>query len=70
MVPVKYTATDGSTTPLDAWKRSGHVFAGAGLGMQYAYEQRRAVYMELNFLSFMSPDVPVLGIQMGYAYGL
>jgi len=63
-------ATSSGGPPLDAWKRSGHVFAGFGLGLQYAYKQSRAVYAELNYLSFMNPDVPVFGIQLGYAYGI
>jgi len=70
-VSVSYVPSGGaSNVTYDAWKHSGHVFVGAGFGVQYAYVQSRALFAELSYMAFMSPDVPVLGIQLGYAYGL
>ena len=55
---------------LEAWKRSGHSFAGLGLGVQAAYRADRAVLAEVSFRQFLGPMLPVVAIQLGYAYGI
>ena len=54
---------------LNAWKRGGHSFFGFGLGMQYAISKASAPFAELGYEQFLSPALPVIAIQLGYAVG-
>ena len=57
------------TYKLDAWKRSGHSFLGPGLGCQAAFSKTSGPLAEFRFMQFMSPNVPVMAFQLGYALG-
>jgi hypothetical protein len=54
---------------LDAWKRSGSGFVGAGAGIQAAITPKSGPILETRYMQFISPNVPVLGAQLGYAVG-
>ena len=60
---------DPNTYKLDAWKRSGHTFLGPGLGVMAAFSKNNGPLAELRYMQFMSPNVPVLAFQLGYAFG-
>jgi len=60
---------DTNTYKLDAWKRSGHTFAGTGLGIQAAFTKSTGPLVEFRYMQFISPNVPVLAAQLGYAIG-
>jgi hypothetical protein len=67
---VQYTPTGTNGIYwLDAWKRSGKEFVGAGLGLQVAVEQNHGPFVEARYLQFLSPSVPVVAAQLGYAVG-
>lgn len=67
---VDYSVTgDPQTYKLDAWKRSGHSFLGPGLGFQAAFTKTSGPLGEFRFMQFMSPNVPVIAFQLGYAVG-
>lgn len=69
-ITVDYTVSnDPQTYKLDAWKRSGHSFIGPGLGAQVAFTKSGGPFAELRFMQFMSPNVPVIAFQLGYAVG-
>ena len=54
---------------LDAWKRSGHTFVGPGLGLQAAFSKNSGPLAEFRFMQYLSPEVPVIALQLGYAIG-
>ncbi len=54
---------------LAAWKRSGRVFVGPGVGLQWAIDNKGGPLAELRFLQFMGPNVPVVAVDVGYAIG-
>jgi len=54
---------------LDAWKRSGHTFVSPGLGFQAAFTKHGGPLAEFRYMQFLSPSVPVLGLQLGYSVG-
>ena len=60
---------DPNTYKLDAWKRSGHTFLGPGLGVQAAFRKKHGPIAEIRYMQFMSPNVPVIAFQLGYAFG-
>ncbi len=60
---------DPNTYRLEAWKRSGHSFLGPGLGFQAAFTKTSGPLAEFRFMQFMSPNVPVIAFQLGYAAG-
>jgi hypothetical protein len=60
---------DPQTYKLDAWKRSGHSFLGPGLGFQAAISKNNGPLAELRYMQFLSPNVPVIALQLGYAVG-
>jgi hypothetical protein len=60
---------DPNTYKLDAWKRSGHSFLGPGLGVQAAFSKNNGPVAEFRYMQFMSPNVPVIAFQLGYAFG-
>ncbi len=60
---------DPNTYKLDAWKRSGHSFLGPGLGVQAAFSKNNGPIAEFRYMQFMSPNVPVIAFQLGYAFG-
>ncbi len=60
---------DPNTYKLDAWKRSGHTFLGPGLGVQAAFSKNNGPIAEFRYMQFMSPNVPVIAFQLGYAFG-
>jgi hypothetical protein len=69
-ITVDYTVSDDPNTyKLDAWKRSGRTFVGPGLGAQVAFSKSGGPFAELRFMQFMSPNVPMLAFQLGYAVG-
>jgi len=69
-IVVDFTVPRDSTTyKLDAWKRSGHSFVGPGLGVQAAFTKYSGPLVEFRYMQFLSPNVPVLGGQLGYAIG-
>jgi hypothetical protein len=57
------------TYKLDAWKRSGHTFVGPGLGLQAAFNKTSGPLAEFRFMQYLSPNVPVIAFQLGYAIG-
>ena len=69
-ISVDYTVSgDPNTHKLDAWKRSGHSFVAPGIGVQAAFTKRGGPIAEFRYMQFMSPNVPVLGFQLGYSVG-
>ena len=69
-IVVDYSVSgDPQTYKLDAWKRSGHSFLGPGLGFQAAFTKTSGPLAEFRFMQFMSPNVPVIAFQVGYAVG-
>ena len=69
-IVVDFTVPRDSTTyKLDAWKRSGHSFVSPGLGVQAAFTKYGGPVVEFRYMQFFSPNVPVLGGQLGYAIG-
>ena len=54
---------------LDAWKRSGIGFIGAGIGIRAAITPKSGPALEVRYLQFLGPSMPVLGAQLGYTGG-
>ena len=52
-----------------AWKRSGHTFISPGIGVQAPFGNSGGPLAELRFMQFLSPNVPVIAVDIGYAYG-
>jgi hypothetical protein len=52
-----------------AWKRSGRLFAGPGIGLHWKIDKKGGPLAELRFLQFLSPSVPVVAVDLGYAIG-
>ena len=73
MVLVEYS-TQGcpncALNKVNAWKRSGPEFVGAGAGAQLAITPRMGPTLEARYMQFLNPSVPVIGVQLGYAFGL
>ncbi len=73
MVLVEYSTQGCPNCPLNkvnAWKRSGPEFVGAGAGVKYAITPRMGPVLEARYMQFFDPSVPVIGVQLGYAFGL
>ena len=60
---------DANTYKLDAWKRSGHTFVSPGLGIQAAITKNTGPVAEVRYMQFVSPNVPVIAAQFGWAVG-
>ena len=60
---------DPNTYKLDAWKRSGRAFVSPGFGVQAAFTKNTGPVAEVRYMQFISPNVPVIGLQFGYAVG-
>ncbi len=54
---------------LNAWKRSGPGFVGAGAGLQFSITPRMGPRLEARYMQFLGPAIPVVGLQLGYALG-
>ena len=73
MVLVEYSpqgCANCGLSKVKAWKRSGPEFVGAGAGAQFAITPRMGPTLEARYMQFLSPSVPVIGVQLGYAIGL
>jgi hypothetical protein len=66
---VEYSATNCPGCKLNAYKRSGYEFVGAGAGIQYAITPRTGPTLEARYMQFFGPAVPAIGAQLGYAFG-
>ena len=67
---VEYSAADCPGCKLNAYKRSGYEFVGAGAGIQYAITPRSGPTLEARYMQFFGPAVPAIGVQLGYAFGI
>jgi len=67
---VEYSSTDCPGCKLNAYKRSGYEFVGAGAGIQYAITPRTGPTLEARYMQFFGPAVPAIGVQLGYAFGI
>lgn len=54
---------------LNAWKRSGYGFLGIGAGVQAAITPKSGPILEMRYMQFLGPSIPVIGAQLGYAVG-
>ena len=71
MVLVEYSqCSNCELKKANAWKRSGPEFAGVGAGVKYAITPRMGPILEARYMQFFDPSVPVIGLQLGYAFGL
>jgi len=55
---------------LIAWKRSGKVFAGAGLGMLYAIGRNTGPFVEIRGQRLFPSSATAMTLQLGYAVGI
>jgi len=72
-VPVEYYASvDGQANnakgTLDAWRKTGKTFAGAGLGMMIPFGNS-GIVPELRVMEMLGASATSLGLSLGYAYG-
>ncbi len=67
---VEYSAANCPNCKLNAYKRSGYEFVGAGAGIQYAITPRSGPTLEARYMQFFGPAVPAIGAQLGYAFGI
>lgn len=70
MILVEYSAANCPGCKLNAYKRSGYEFVGAGAGIQYALTPRSGPTLEARYMQFFGPAVPAIGVQLGYAFGI
>lgn len=56
-------------TELDAWKKSGLVFFGAGGGAMYAFKPNMGVTAEMRIMQLFGSPGTVIGAAVGYMHG-
>jgi hypothetical protein len=59
----------GTAQKAAAWKRSGNMFVGPGVGLQYPIAKNHGPTAEFRFTQYLSPSVPVVSVGLGYLYG-
>jgi hypothetical protein len=69
--PVPPDQDDSFTQPmtLSAWRKSGPVFLGVGLGGLYEFSQNLGGYLELKGAYMLPSAAPTMAIQIGGSYG-
>jgi hypothetical protein len=74
-VPVRESVVDPNngyfeTQKLEAWRRSGNLFAGIGGGVMMPFGKRAGLLLELKLLKFFPDSGLTLSPALGFMYGL
>ena len=62
--------TSGENTDYDAWKKSGNVFVGGGLGTVLAFTGASGILLEAKWMQMLITPGHALALQIGYTVGL